>query len=185
MRCSLAALLLLGLAAVRAHDYPPGGDCVRAHPSRPLTAAEVASGSPTDVVCRQKPAPDGALKVGCVGDSITAVGHTSGVAHHWPNQLQDILDTKAPGKFSVTNLGIVSPLQTPPSCSPHPPHKTSCLRPVRHDAERPRRLSLLALPRLQDPHLQQVGHHLHHARHQRCPGRRQRRAGALAESGVR
>ena len=95
------ALLLGGLAAAaRAHDYPPGGDCVLAHPERPLT-------DQPEVVCQQKAAPASAIRVGCIGDSITAVGHTSNVSHHWPNQLQDILDAKhGKGKFSVTNLGV-------------------------------------------------------------------------------
>ena len=60
-----------------------------------------------ELVCSQRDAPAGAIRVGCIGDSITAVGHTSGTAHHWPNQLQDILDkATTKGKFSVSNLGI-------------------------------------------------------------------------------
>eukprot|EP01043_Picozoa_sp_COSAG02_P040956 COSAG02_NODE_3355_length_6880_cov_5.035835_2_plen_143_part_00 len=60
-----------------------------------------------ELVCAQREAPAGAIRVGCIGDSITAVGHTSSVAHHWPNQLQDILDNATTkGKFSVSNLGI-------------------------------------------------------------------------------
>lgn len=60
-----------------------------------------------ELVCFQKPAAEGALRVACVGDSITAVGHTSSVAHHYPNQLQDILDaTHGNGTYSVTNLGV-------------------------------------------------------------------------------
>lgn len=97
---SFAHLLLLGTTAL-AHDYPPGGDCVLAHP-------ELYRGEENpEVVCRQRPAPAGAIRVACIGDSITAVGHTSNVSHHWPNQLQDILDAKhGAGKFSVTNLGV-------------------------------------------------------------------------------
>jgi len=58
-------------------------------------------------VCFQRPAPSGALHVACVGDSITAVGHASSVAHHYPNQLQDILDARhGNGSYSVTNLGV-------------------------------------------------------------------------------
>jgi len=60
-----------------------------------------------ELVCFQRPAAAGALRVACVGDSITAVGHTSSVAHHYPNQLQDILDANhGNGTYSVTNLGI-------------------------------------------------------------------------------
>ena len=60
-----------------------------------------------ELVCAQREAPAEAIRVGCIGDSITAVGHTSGTAHHWPNQLQDILDNATTkGKFSVSNLGI-------------------------------------------------------------------------------
>ena len=111
-RRALAAFAAGLAASVDAHDYPPGGDCVRTRPEIPLTAAELAGfATPADVVCRQKAAPEDVIKVGCVGDSITAVGHTSGVEHHWPNQLQDILDAaRGTGElkrnYSVTNLGI-------------------------------------------------------------------------------
>ena len=44
------------------------------------------------MICSQRAAPSAALRVGCVGDSITAVGHTSSKAHQYPSQLQDILD---------------------------------------------------------------------------------------------
>ena len=39
------------------------------------------------LVCAQRPAAAGAIRVGCVGDSITAVGHTSSKAHQYPSQL--------------------------------------------------------------------------------------------------
>ena len=56
--------------------------------------------------CSQRPAAPGAIRVGCIGDSITAVGHTSSIAHHYPDQLQGILDAKrGNGTYSVTNLG--------------------------------------------------------------------------------
>ena len=59
------------------------------------------------LVCFQRAAAPGAIRVGCIGDSITAVGHTSSVAHHYPDQLQDILDAKhGNGTYSVTNLGV-------------------------------------------------------------------------------
>lgn len=57
--------------------------------------------------CHQRRGAPGAIRVGCIGDSITAVGHTSSIAHHWPDQLGDILDTKhGNGTYSVTNLGV-------------------------------------------------------------------------------
>ena len=60
-----------------------------------------------ELYCTQHPAPLGSIRVGCIGDSITAVGHTSSVAHHYPDQLQNILDTKhGQGTYSVTNLGV-------------------------------------------------------------------------------
>merc|ERR1719232_1689767 len=46
------------------------------------------------MICNQRPHVAGAIRVGCIGDSITAVGHTSSRAHHWPDQLQGILDAK-------------------------------------------------------------------------------------------
>jgi len=59
------------------------------------------------LVCFQRPAAAGAKHVACIGDSITAVGHASSVAHHYPNQLQDILDSQhGDGTYSVTNLGV-------------------------------------------------------------------------------
>lgn len=48
--------------------------------------------APSGMVCSQRAAPSTALRVACVGDSITAVGHTSSKAHQYPSQLQDILD---------------------------------------------------------------------------------------------
>ena len=117
MRVLLRSLLSLALAcAASAHDYPAGGDCVRAHPERALSAHELAAGRPDDVVCKQRqpaaghagPAP---VAVGCIGDSITAVGHTSGVAHHWPNQLQDLLDAgHGQGKYSVFTWAAIRTL---------------------------------------------------------------------------
>jgi hypothetical protein len=60
-----------------------------------------------ELVCHQRKGAAGAIRVGCVGDSITAVGHTSSVAHHYPDQMQDILDAKhGNGTYSVTNLGV-------------------------------------------------------------------------------
>ena len=55
LRLRMLLALALGAIATRAHNYPPGGDCVRAHPERALTLQEVASEQPSDVVCRTTP----------------------------------------------------------------------------------------------------------------------------------
>ena len=60
-----------------------------------------------ELQCFQRPHKNGAIRVGTIGDSITAVGHTSSIGHHYPDQLQTILDAKhGNGTYSVTNLGI-------------------------------------------------------------------------------
>jgi len=60
-----------------------------------------------DLVCSQRQSSKGAIKVACVGDSITAVGHTSSKAHQYPSQLQTMLDSeRGTGAYSVTNLGV-------------------------------------------------------------------------------
>ncbi|KAK3279975.1 hypothetical protein CYMTET_12166 [Cymbomonas tetramitiformis] len=47
-----------------------------------------------------------AVKIACVGDSITFGSHSTGGSHTYPGQLQTLLDTAhGLGKFSVTNLG--------------------------------------------------------------------------------
>ena len=59
-----------------------------------------------DLVCAQKAAPATAVKIGCVGDSITAGVHSSGGIHPYPQQLQMLLDLDhGEGAYSVTNLG--------------------------------------------------------------------------------
>lgn len=101
------SLCVLFANLAHAHFYSRVSDCVRAHPNRPISERERKLGYTADVVCKQKPAPDTAVRIGCVGDSITAVGHTSQAKFHWPNQLQAILDSReGVGKYSVTNLGI-------------------------------------------------------------------------------
>ena len=102
----MASLVLWVLTAhlAHAHFYSGGDDCLPAHP---ITSQDLKLGYMKDVVCKQKPAPQTAIRIGCVGDSITAVGHTSQTKFHWPNQLQAILDTQeGAGKYSVTNLGV-------------------------------------------------------------------------------
>jgi lysophospholipase L1-like esterase len=59
-----------------------------------------------DLVCAQKAAPEDAIRIACVGDSITAGVHSSGGNHPYPAQLQLLLDEHhGRGKYSVTNLG--------------------------------------------------------------------------------
>ena len=76
--------------------------CVRMHPELNLSVEEAAA----DLVCGARPAPPTAVRIACVGDSITAGVHSSGGMHPYPEQLQMLLDA-AHGKdaYSVTNLG--------------------------------------------------------------------------------
>lgn len=81
--------------ALGTHGYP---DCV----------AGPQGVSPTDLhanqmnmVCHQRTA-GAALKIGCIGDSITAGAHSSGPTKTYPAQLQAMLD---PSAYAVTNLG--------------------------------------------------------------------------------
>ena len=75
------------------------------HYSRDCYHDDAVSGT---IVCAQRRAANAsAVRVACIGDSITAVGHTSSTAHHWPDQLQGILDAqRGNGTYSVTNLGV-------------------------------------------------------------------------------
>lgn len=77
-------------------------DCERAHPELQLSVEEAAQ----DLICGPRDAPATALKIACVGDSITAGVRSSGGIHPYPAQLQILLDEKH-GKdaYSVTNLG--------------------------------------------------------------------------------
>lgn len=78
------------------HYYP---DC-RLH-----TNGAGAAGTPRDLVCAQRVAAPGAVRVACVGDSITAVGHTSSKAHQYPSQLQDLLDAAHGNGTYVARMG--------------------------------------------------------------------------------
>lgn len=100
LKCAVLAPLL---AAVAAHDdismpvnpslgVPGFPDCTRLHPLRNLSVEAAAM----DLRCEQKGAAD-AIKIGCVGDSITAGVHSSGGIHPYPAQLQILLDA-AKGK---------------------------------------------------------------------------------------
>ena len=78
-------------------------DCVRAHPGISFTTVEAAA---DDLVCMQRPSSPSAVKIGCIGDSITAGVHSSGGDHPYPQQLQLLLDAAhGRGAYSVTNLG--------------------------------------------------------------------------------
>lgn len=98
------------LPAVVAHDMLPANpslgvpgfpDCRRVHPELDLHVEEAA----LDLVCTQR-AGVGAIKIGCVGDSITAGAHSSGGTYTYPGQLQILLDqTHGADAYSVTNLG--------------------------------------------------------------------------------
>lgn len=95
------------------HYYP---DCVRIHPELNMTDEEAAM----DLFCKQRDAPAGAIRVACVGDSITAVGHSSDKAHQYPSQLQIMLDvTHGQGTYSVTNLGACGATLSKTGASPY------------------------------------------------------------------
>lgn len=108
---ALVALFLAAAASVSAHQEMPVNpalgvpgfpDCTRAHPERELSVEEAA----LDLDCRQRLAPASAVKIACVGDSITAGVHSSGGNHTYPAQLQILLDQAyGKGAYSVTNLG--------------------------------------------------------------------------------
>lgn len=56
--------------------------------------------------CHQKPSLPGAVRIACVGDSITAGLMASDRSKSYPSQLQMMLDEDyGPGHYSVTNLG--------------------------------------------------------------------------------
>jgi lysophospholipase L1-like esterase len=120
------AQLALLLATVAAHGdlsmpinpalgVPGFPDCRRLHPERSLSVDEAAM----DLVCEQNGAATDAIKIGCVGDSITAGVHSSGGNHTYPAQLQLLLDMdKGKGKYAVTNMGACGSMMLKKSCSP-------------------------------------------------------------------
>ena len=104
--------MLLLLGAALAHDVslpinpalgvPGFPNCVRSHPSLNLTVEAAAE----DLICQQRKAPKKAIRIACVGDSITAGVHSSGGLHPYPQQLQILLDmVHGTDAYSVTNLG--------------------------------------------------------------------------------
>lgn len=77
-------------------------DCRRRHPAIELDPYNAGR----DLECPPKFAPADAVRIACVGDSITAGAHASAREYTYPAQLQTLLDdTHGPGKFSVQNLG--------------------------------------------------------------------------------
>jgi lysophospholipase L1-like esterase len=108
----VAATLSALAGACLAHDatmpinpalgVPGFPDCV--NPSLDLANLSVEQAA-QQLQCAQKDAPEATIKIGCVGDSITAGVHSSGGNHTYPGQLQILLDKESPGKYSVTNLG--------------------------------------------------------------------------------
>merc|ERR1712137_82962 len=77
------------------------GDCTRVHPERNLAVEDAA----LDLICTQNN-PLNAIRIGMIGDSITAGVCSSGGKHPYPQQLQILLDqAHGEGVYSVTNLG--------------------------------------------------------------------------------
>lgn len=128
-------LVVITMSVITAHDLGSnvinpmlgvGGfpDCVRIHPELELSEEEAA----LDLRCYQKDAPEDAIRIGTIGDSITAGVHSTGGNHTYPGQLQIMLDTKyGSGKYSVTNLGACGSTLLKVSNSPYwqrPQYKT-------------------------------------------------------------
>ena len=113
-------------AAATAHDggmpinpalgVPGYPDCV--NPSLDLANLSVEQAA-LQLSCAQKEAPAATIKVGCIGDSITAGVHSSGGNHTYPGQLQIMLDESYPGKYSVTNLGACGSTMMKAADSPY------------------------------------------------------------------
>ena len=106
----IAVLIIVG--AVNAHDdglpinpalkVPGYPDCVRPDWATGATVDEAAQ----ELQCFQKGADDDSIKIGCVGDSITAGVCSTGGNHTYPAQLQIMLDeAHGKGKYTVTNMG--------------------------------------------------------------------------------
>jgi len=103
-----------GLPINPALGVPGFPDCV--NPS-------ISKGSPLEqaiheLACTQK-GTDDQIKIGTVGDSITAGVHSTGGIHTYPGQLQIMLNTSFPNKFAVTNLGACGSTMLKKSNSPY------------------------------------------------------------------
>lgn len=109
-----SALVVLNVVGIGAHGslehFPVNQklgvsgfpDCTRRHPAQEMTMAQASF----DLSCRQRRGAKEAVKIACVGDSITAGVHSSGGNHTYPFQLQMMLDqAHGYGAFTVTNLG--------------------------------------------------------------------------------
>ena len=80
--------------ALGTHGWP---DC-----TQPGPIGDDVEANQFSMVCHQRGKGTAALKIACVGDSITAGAHASGPAMAYPQQLQGMLD---PSAYAVTNLG--------------------------------------------------------------------------------
>jgi hypothetical protein len=118
-----ATAALLACAAATAHDMglpvnpalgvPGYPSCVRAHPGVAMSVADAAD----DLVCSQVAAFAGSIKIGTIGDSITAGAHASNASHAYPQQLQAMLDaTHGEGVYEVTrDCSVVDAARSLPS----------------------------------------------------------------------
>merc|ERR1719480_402868 len=119
-------LLLSFVAMATAHDYtfpinpelgvPGFPDCVQKYNKN----ASVAEAALTLECAQKKTARDDVIRIGTIGDSITAGVHSTGGNHTYPGQLQIMLDTAhGAGKYSVTNLGACGSTMLKKSNSPY------------------------------------------------------------------
>jgi lysophospholipase L1-like esterase len=80
-------------------------DCRRVHPEWTHLSMEEASFDLDCAAPRDRGESD-AIRIACVGDSITAGVHSTGGNHTYPFQLQMLLDSQYGwGRYTVTNLG--------------------------------------------------------------------------------
>jgi len=131
MRAVVAALTP-ALFAAHGGDLPvnaelgvPGfPNCRRKNPHAEMNVEEAA----LDLECEQVGAATDAIKIACVGDSITAGVHSTGGNHTYPGQLQILLDeAHGTGTYQVTNLGACGSTLLKKSNSPYwerPQYKT-------------------------------------------------------------
>jgi hypothetical protein len=86
------------------------------HPNSPV--GKTVEQNAMEIQCAQKDAPSDVIKIGTVGDSITAGVHSTGGNHTYPGQLQILLGDK----YSVTNLGACGSTMLKVSNSPYVQH---------------------------------------------------------------
>ena len=109
-----AAGALLVAAAQAAHVHEAGFTCAvnpklgtHGFPDcyQPGPVPDSLEEAQMSMVCKQRGSA-AAIKIGTIGDSITAGACSSGPAHSYPAQLQDMLDKEwGNGTYAVTNLG--------------------------------------------------------------------------------